>query len=163
MTATFSTHYVNMDDPVESWHTTRSERMASTTFAEAELRSLRDLKDLKYWMTTDTIFTQWHWKNRFRWVKVLRYSYQASINCSVVRIMMIDQVIFKATFSMFLHIGNVACVLGIVSDKDSLEEVYKMLFVGIVFHLCSTTRRSAFIVFFCCFGSVFYRDSGWHQ
>ena len=55
------------------------------------------------------------------------------------------------------QVGNAACVLGTVSDRDAFEELYYMYWL-----LGLPTRRSARAVIFFVLALSVHWDSGWH-
>ena len=61
----------------------------------------------------------------------------------------------KQLFSMALQIGNAACVLGTVSDRDAFEEIYHILFFFLLKPLyhCSFFKKNLPVDW----------DSGWYE
>ena len=89
----------------------------------------------------DTFFNRWPWKGSLgesseilitRLCKMLCRSHDDQRACSFL----------KQRILMALQIGNAACVLGTVSDRDAFEEIYyiKLVLLKPVYH-CSFKRK----------------------
>ena len=57
------------------------------------------------------------------YARALEFSSRVSVKCSVVRKTQLAASFLKQRISMALQIGNAACVLRTVSDRDAFEKL----------------------------------------